>query len=77
MDRAARLRGRIIAGWKPPEVFVATGRDGTTDIYGLMYTPSRLDSAAKYPIVDYIYPGPQSGSVGPRGFSAARSEVVA
>jgi len=62
------------AGWHPPTPITMKGRDGTTDIYGLMYTPSRLDSTAKYPIVDYIYPGPQSGSVGPRSFSAARSD---
>jgi len=48
-------------------------RDGTTDIYGLMFTPSRLDSTAKYPLVDYIYPMP-SGSVGPRSFVPARSD---
>jgi dipeptidyl aminopeptidase/acylaminoacyl peptidase len=64
----------VAAGWHPPTPVTMKGRDGTTDIYGLMYTPSRLDSTAKYPIVDYIYPGPQSGSVGPRSFSAARSD---
>jgi dipeptidyl aminopeptidase/acylaminoacyl peptidase len=50
------------------------GRDGKTDIYGLMFTPSKLDSTKKYPIIDYIYPGPQSGSVGPRSFSPARGD---
>lgn len=49
-------------------------RDGRTDIYGLMYTPSNLDSAKKYPIINYIYPGPQSGSVGSRSFSPARRD---
>ena len=39
-------------------------RDGKTDIYGLMYTPTKLDSTKKYPIINHIYPGPQSGSVG-------------
>jgi dipeptidyl aminopeptidase/acylaminoacyl peptidase len=81
------LRGRVVmpleradisrlvaAGWHPPTPITVKGRDGTTDVYGLMFTPSRLDSTAKYPIVDYIYPGPQSGSVGSRGFSAARSD---
>ena len=61
-------------GWHPPTPVTMKGRDGTTDIYGLMYTPSRLDSTAKYPVVDYIYPGPQSGSVGPRSFTPARSD---
>ena len=50
------------------------GRDGKTDIYGLMFTPSKLDSTRKYPIINYIYPGPQSGSVGPRSFSPARGD---
>ncbi len=49
-------------------------RDGKTDIYGLMFTPSNLDSTKKYPIVNYIYPGPQSGSVGPRSFTPARGD---
>jgi dipeptidyl aminopeptidase/acylaminoacyl peptidase len=50
------------------------GRDGRTDIYGLMYTPTTLDSTAKYPIVNRIYPGPQAGSVGTRSFSPARGD---
>jgi dipeptidyl-peptidase-4 len=54
---------RLLAtGWKPPTPIRMKARDGTTDIYGLMYTPSRLDSARKYPIINHIYPGPQSGS---------------
>ncbi len=66
---------RLVAtGWHPPTPITMKGRDGTTDIYGLMYTPTDLDSTAKYPIIDYIYPGPQSGSVGPRSFSPARRD---
>ncbi|MGD2136207.1 MAG: DPP IV N-terminal domain-containing protein [Gemmatimonadales bacterium] len=66
---------RLLAtGWRPPTPITMKGRDGTTDIYGLMYTPSHLDSTARYPIVNQIYPGPQSGSVGPRSFSAARGD---
>jgi dipeptidyl-peptidase-4 len=66
---------RLLAtGWHPPTPVTMKGRDGTTDIYGLMYTPTHLDSTAKYPIVDYIYPGPQSGSVGPRSYSPARRD---
>ena len=66
---------RLLAtGWKPPTPIRMKGRDGRTDIYGLMYTPSRLDSTRKYPIVNRIYPGPQSGSVGPRSFSPARGD---
>ena len=61
-------------GWKAPTPIRMKGRDGTTDIYGLMYTPSTLDSTRKYPIVNHIYPGPQSGSVGTRSFSPARGD---
>ena len=49
-------------------------RDGVTDLYGLMFKPSNLDPAKKYPIVNHIYPGPQTGSVGSRSFSAARGD---
>ena len=49
-------------------------RDGKTDIYGLMFRPTKLDSTKKYPIIDYMYPGPQSGSVGGRAFTAARGD---
>ena len=66
---------RLVAtGWKPPKPIKMKGRDGKTDIYGLMFTPSNLDSTKKYPIIDYIYPGPQSGSVGSRSFSPARGD---
>jgi len=61
-------------GWKPPTPIRMKARDGKTDIYGLMYTPSKLDSTKKYPIVNQIYPGPQSGSVGTRSFSPARGD---
>ena len=64
---------RLLAtGWKAPEPFTVKGRDGKTDIYGLMFKPSNFDPSKKYPIVDYIYPGPQTGSVGSRSFAAAR-----
>jgi dipeptidyl aminopeptidase/acylaminoacyl peptidase len=61
-------------GWKPPMPIRMKGRDGKTDIYGLMYTPSTLDSTRKYPIINHIYPGPQAGSVGSRSFSPARGD---
>ncbi|MEP7211677.1 MAG: DPP IV N-terminal domain-containing protein [Acidobacteriota bacterium] len=61
-------------GWKAPTPIVVKARDGVTDLYGLMYTPSNLDPAKKYPIIDYIYPGPQGGSVGTRSFSASRGD---
>ncbi len=64
----------VASGWKAPTPFTVKGRDGTTDIYGVMYTPTQLDSNRKYPIINYIYPGPQSGSVGPRSFAPARGD---
>jgi dipeptidyl aminopeptidase/acylaminoacyl peptidase len=62
------------AGWKPPIPFSVKAHDGKTDIYGLMFTPTNLDPNRKYPVIDYIYPGPQGGSVGGWFFSAARGD---
>ena len=62
------------AGWKPPTPFSVKAHDGKTDIYGIMFTPTNLDPNKKYPVIDYIYPGPQGGSVGSWGFSAARGD---
>ncbi len=61
-------------GWKPPTPVMVKSRDERWDLYGLMFTPSHLDSSKKYPVVNYIYPGPQGGGVGNRSFSAARSD---
>lgn len=66
---------RLVAtGWKPPTPVRMKARDGKTDIYGLLFTPSTLDSTKKYPIINQIYPGPQSGSVGTRSWSPARGD---
>jgi dipeptidyl aminopeptidase/acylaminoacyl peptidase len=66
---------RLMAtGWTPPIPFTVKARDGVTDLYGLLYRPTNFDSTRSYPIVNYLYPGPQSGSVGSRSFSAARSD---
>jgi dienelactone hydrolase len=67
----SRLKER---GWKPPTPVALKSADGKDDIYGLMFTPSDLDPKKKYPVIDYIYPGPQGGSVGNWGFSAARGD---
>jgi dipeptidyl aminopeptidase/acylaminoacyl peptidase len=56
------------AGWKAPEVFVAKGRDGKTDIWGVIYRPSNFDPAKKYPVIENIYAGPQ-GSFVPKTFA--------
>jgi dipeptidyl aminopeptidase/acylaminoacyl peptidase len=54
--------------------FSVKSANGKMDVYGIMFTPTNLDPNRKYPVVDYIYPGPQSGSVGSWGFSAARGD---
>jgi dipeptidyl aminopeptidase/acylaminoacyl peptidase len=56
-------------GVKWPERFTAKGRDGITDIHGLLYRPSNFDPSKRYPLIDYIYPGPQVGGIGSRSFS--------
>lgn len=66
---------RLLAtGWKPPTSFVVKARDNETDLYGLMYTPTTLDTNKKYPVVNYIYPGPQGGSVPTWGFTHAAGD---
>jgi dipeptidyl aminopeptidase/acylaminoacyl peptidase/uncharacterized protein (DUF885 family) len=56
-------------GWRPPEVFVAKGRDGKTDIWGIICRPRDFDAGKKYPVIEQIYAGPQ-GSFVPKTFSA-------
>ena len=65
------------AGWKPPISFTVKARDGVTDLYGLLYRPTNFDASQKYPIVNHIYPGPQTGSVGGRSFTPARGDAQA
>ena len=69
---------RLLAtGWKPPMPFTVKDRGGINLLYGLMYRPTNFDPARKYPIINHIYPGPQTGSVGSRQFSAARGDTQA
>jgi dipeptidyl aminopeptidase/acylaminoacyl peptidase len=58
------------SNWEAPEVFVSKGRDGKTDIWGIITRPHNLDTKLKYPIIEDIYAGPQ-GSFVPKTFSAA------
>jgi dipeptidyl aminopeptidase/acylaminoacyl peptidase len=58
-------------GWEAPEVFVAKGRDGTTDIWGIISRPPNFDPNKKYPVIEYIYAGPHDSYV-PKAFSSAR-----
>jgi dipeptidyl aminopeptidase/acylaminoacyl peptidase len=64
-------------GWHPPQPITVKARDGATDLYGLLYKPTDLDVTRKYPLVNHIYPGPQTGSVGGRSFSPARGDAQA
>jgi dipeptidyl aminopeptidase/acylaminoacyl peptidase len=57
------------AGWKAPEVFTAKGRDGKTDIWGLIFRPSNFDPARKYAVIENIYAGPHGSHV-PKNFAA-------
>lgn len=61
-------------GWQPPKTITLKAHDGRTDLYGLLFTPTNLDPSKKYPIIDYIYPGPQGGSVGSWSFVASRGD---
>jgi len=50
-------------GWKMPQTIVVKAKDGVTDLYGVMYKPFNFDSTKKYPVISYVYPGPQTESV--------------
>jgi dipeptidyl aminopeptidase/acylaminoacyl peptidase len=67
----ADISGLKATGWAPPEVFVAKGRDGKTDIWGIICRPRGFDPAKTYPVIEQIYAGPQ-GSFVPKAFSSAR-----
>ncbi len=60
----------LATGWKPPERFVAKGRDGKTDIFGVIFRPTNFDPGAnnKYPVIEQIYAGPH-GSFVPKRFA--------
>ncbi len=58
----------VKAGWKAPEVFTAKGRDGKTDIWGIIIRPTNFDPSRKYPVIEYIYAGPH-GFFTPKTFS--------
>jgi dienelactone hydrolase len=63
----------LAAGFHHPEVFVAKGRDGKTDIWGVIVRPMNFDPQKKYPVIENIYAGPQ-GSFVPKTFSAVSAD---
>jgi dipeptidyl-peptidase-4 len=65
----------VAAGWVPLTPITVKARDGKTDLYGYMFKPTNFDASKKYPIVNYVYPGPQIGSCGGREFHAAHGDL--
>ncbi len=70
----ADLSALFAAGYKFPETFKVKADDGITDIYGVMYKPFDFDSTKKYPIIEYVYPGPQTESVN-KAFSRGMDRI--
>lgn len=64
----------LSTGWKAPTPFTVRSANDRWDLYGVMHTPTRMEAGKKYPVVLYIYPGPQGGSVRGWGFSGARGD---
>jgi len=70
---SADVADLLATGWRWPEAFTAKGRDGETDIWGVVYRPSNLDESKQHPVIECIYAGPQGSSV-PVSFQAARDQ---
>jgi dipeptidyl aminopeptidase/acylaminoacyl peptidase len=70
----ANITKLLATGWKPPMSIEMTAHDGKTKIYGMLFRPTNFSPARKYPVVNNIYPGPQTGSTGGRAFTAARGD---
>ncbi|WP_311966828.1 S9 family peptidase [Bradyrhizobium australiense] len=66
---SAEISELVAAGWQPPLSFHAKGRDGETDIWGIIHLPVNFDPNKRYPVVEHIYTGPTRSSV-PKSFSA-------
>jgi dipeptidyl-peptidase-4 len=62
-------------GWQPPVQIMVKARDGQTDLYGLLFRPTNFSTDKKYPIINHVYPGPQTGSCGSRSFGAAHGDL--
>jgi dipeptidyl aminopeptidase/acylaminoacyl peptidase len=69
----ADINTLLETGWKMPEPFVARGRDGQTEIWGVIYRPTSFDPSIAYPVIEKIYAGPHSSFV-PKTFAAYRSD---
>jgi dipeptidyl aminopeptidase/acylaminoacyl peptidase len=69
-----RLRA---AGWQAPENIAVKCSDGKTLCYGLLFKPAGLDPQRKYPVIDYVYPGPFTGTLSSRQFSPSNGDAGA
>jgi dipeptidyl-peptidase-4 len=74
---AADWSALLVSGWKAPERFVAKGRDGETDIFGVIFRPTNFDARKKYPVIEQIYAGPQGAFVPKRFASFYRLQSLA
>lgn len=76
MDVANQDITKLVAtGWVPLTPIKVKARDGKTDLYGFLFKPTNFDASKKYPIVNNVYPGPQTGSCGNRSFTAAHRDM--
>ena len=62
-------------GWIPPVQIEVKARDGVTDLYGFLFRPTDFSTDKRYPIINHVYPGPQTGSCGSRDFTAAHGDM--
>ena len=62
-------------GWLPPVQIQVKARDGVTDLYGFLFRPTNFSTDQRYPIINHVYPGPQTGSCGNRDFAAAHGDM--
>ncbi|MFT4606110.1 MAG: dipeptidyl-peptidase-4, partial [Rhodothermales bacterium] len=68
------LSRAVEVGWQPPEYFTVKAADGMTDLYGVMWKPFDFDPEKEYPVISYVYPGPQT-EPWPIGFSFSRRQM--
>ncbi len=71
----ADLSQLVKTGWRMPETIKVKAKDGVTDLYGVMYKPFNFDSTKKYPVISYVYPGPQTESV-PYSFTVSGGKNI-
>jgi len=64
----------VASGWVPPVPISVKSDNGKYDLYGLMFKPSQIVEGKKYPVINYVYPGPQGGGVGGRSFRSSRGD---